>query len=192
MHPDSCGVFFITSTPKKQHKRSKTSKFQDLKKHSHRKRYTAPILLCSNHVATFQLELSGDVETNPGPVSCNFCEKTVRKNSCQLFYATCKGSSHVKCHKNLTIKTLQKVTVWTCHRCVWSVLPFYNSRTFDETPTDHQDVDTVDHHINTLDANRNRISIAHLNTQSIASSFAEFEEMLMRYQFDIITLSETC
>ena len=48
-----------------------------------------------------------------------------------------------------------------------------------------------DQHLNILDANRNRISISHLNTQSITSSFAEFEAMVMRYKFDIITLSET-
>ena len=124
------------------------------------------------------------------PSAVVFARKLYEKTP-QLFCATSKGSTHVKCHKNLTIKTVQKVTVGTCHRCLWSVLAFYNSRTFDETPTDHQDVDTVNHHINTLDANRNRISIAHLNTQSIASSFAEFEAMLMGYKFDMITLSET-
>ena len=59
----------------------KNFKISRPQKHSHRKRYTAPILLYSNHVATFQLKLFGDVETNPGPVSCSLCEKTVRKDS---------------------------------------------------------------------------------------------------------------
>ena len=45
----------------------------------------------------------------------------------------------------------------------------------------------ADQHINNLNVNRDRIRIAHLNT----SSFAEFEAMLMRTKFDIITLSET-
>ena len=150
-----------------------------LQKQHHHKRYNALILLYSNHVATFQLELSGDVETIPGPVSCNFCEKTVRKNSRQLICTTCEDSSHVKCHNlSLTINTVEKVTVWTCHRCLCSVLPFHNTRQIDETPTDLQAFDTTDHHMNTLDANKNQISIAHLNTQSITSSFAEFETML--------------
>ena len=173
---------------------TKQNKIQRLQQHFRRKRYTAPILLYHNHTATFQLELSGDIETNPGPISCNLCEKTVRKNSRQLHCSTCKESSHVKCHKNisLTINTVQKVTVWTCHRCLCSVLPFHNTRTIDETPADSQAVDDlIDQHLTTLDANRNRISIAHLNTQSIASSFAEFEAMLTRYKFDIMTLSET-
>lgn len=184
-------VCFLCQNTEKTAQTEQNFEISRLQKHFHRKRYTAPILLYNNHVATFQLELSGDVETNPGPVSCTLCAKTVRKDSCQLFCATCKASSHVKCHKNLTIKTVQKVTVWTCHCCLWSVLPFYNSRTIDKTSTNHVDAGTIDHHINTLDANRNRISIAHLNTQSITSSFTEFEAMLMRYKFDIITLSET-
>ena len=55
-----------------------------------------------------------------------------------------------------------------------------------------QDVDLIDKHINNLNANRDRISIAHLSsTQSITSSFAEFETMLMRTKFDIIILFET-
>ena len=37
----------------------------------------------------------------------------------------------------------------------------------------------------------NETSIAHLNTQSMTSSFPEFEAMLSAYKFDIITLSET-
>ena len=34
-------------------------------------------------------------------------------------------------------------------------------------------------------------SIAHINTQSLLSSFDEFRIMLLTYKFDIITLSET-
>ena len=185
-------VCLLCCNAKKTTQTEQNFKISRLQKHPHRKRYTAPILLYSNHVATFQLELSGDVETIPGPVSCNFCENTVRKNSRQLICATCEDSSHVKCHNlSLTINTVEKVTVWTCHRCLCSVLPFHNTRQIDETPTDLQAFDTTDHHMNTLDANKNQISIAHLNTQSITSSFAEFETMLTRYKFDIITLSET-
>ena len=42
-----------------------------------------------------------------------------------------------------------------------------------------------------LDQNRNRTSIAHLNTQCLSSTFDEFHVMLNEYQFDIITMSET-
>ena len=49
-----------------------------------RKKRSAPILYYSNHSARFQLLISGDVETNPGPTTCGICERTVRKNSHQM------------------------------------------------------------------------------------------------------------
>ena len=42
-----------------------------------------------------------------------------------------------------------------------------------------------------LDQNRNRTSIAYLNTQCLSSTFDEFHVMLNEYQFDIIAMSET-
>ena len=42
-----------------------------------------------------------------------------------------------------------------------------------------------------LDQNRNRTSIANLNTQCLSSTFDEFHVMLNECQFDIITMSET-
>ena len=42
-----------------------------------------------------------------------------------------------------------------------------------------------------LGQNRNRTSIAHLNTQCISLTFNEFHVMLNEYRFDIITMSET-
>ena len=49
-----------------------------------RKKRSAPILYYPNHSARFQLLISGDVETNPGPTTCGICERTVRKNSHQM------------------------------------------------------------------------------------------------------------
>ena len=45
--------------------------------------------------------------------------------------------------------------------------------------------------VNHLEENRNWNSIARLNTQSLLSSFAEFEFMLNTYKFDILGLIET-
>ena len=42
-----------------------------------------------------------------------------------------------------------------------------------------------------LKENRNRTSIAHLNTRSLLKSFAEFELMLNTYKFDMLALTET-
>ena len=160
-----------------------------------RRRYTAPILLYHNHIATFQIILSGDVETNPGPVTCPLCQKTVRKNSLQFCCSVCKDTTHAKCHKSFSKAqtTTQKVMSWTCYRCLCSELPFHGTRNIDDhtSPVEDTGDHVADNHLDILNANRNRISISHLNTQSITSSFAEFEAMLMRYKFDIITLSET-
>ena len=42
-----------------------------------------------------------------------------------------------------------------------------------------------------LDQNRNRTSIAHANTQCLSSTFDEFHVVLIKYQFNVITMSET-
>ena len=47
------------------------------------------------------------------------------------------------------------------------------------------------HTVMKLDQYRQHLSNAHLNTQSISLTFAQFEAMLNTHQFDIITLSET-
>ena len=44
---------------------------------------------------------------------------------------------------------------------------------------------------NLLETNRNHLSIAHLNRQSMSSTFDEFQVMLYQHPFDIITLSKT-
>ena len=46
-------------------------------------------------------------------------------------------------------------------------------------------------HSETLETYRNYFSIAHLNTQSMSSTFDEFQVMLYQDPFDIITSSET-
>ena len=180
----------------------KKHSFSAVKQHGGRRRYTAPILFYQNHCATFNITLSGDIETNPGPGTCTIFQKTVRKNSTQFRCSTCKDSLHAKCLKKNFVNTnsQQKVKQWTCRLCLCAELPFHGTRSIngqlsapDSQPTTTIMVDDpqADQHINTLNANNDRISIAHLNTQSITSSFAEFEAMLMRYKFDIITLSET-
>ena len=58
--------------------------FSRIKSSFCRKKRSAPILYYSNHSARFQLLISGDVETNPGPTTCGICERTVRKNSHQM------------------------------------------------------------------------------------------------------------
>ena len=60
---------------------NKNTRFLLAKQHGGKRRSTTPILLYQNHCATFNIILSGGIETNQGPVTCTFCEKSVRKNS---------------------------------------------------------------------------------------------------------------
>jgi len=72
--------------------------------------------------------ISGDIEINPGPVTCQQCEKTVRKNSKRLEYEVCKEFVHQKCLKNAVInmKYQQTSYKWTYTKCAFSILPFHN------------------------------------------------------------------
>ena len=60
-----------------------------------KRRYCAPINLYANHSAMFQLIISGDIETNPGPVNCDSCQKTVRSNQRQLVCENCCNHSFI-------------------------------------------------------------------------------------------------
>ena len=78
-----------------------------------------------------------------------------------------------------------------CTQCTNTLLPFFNSRDLVENPITNVPDNERDVHLNILNGYRNKISIAHLNTRSVTSLFLEFEAMLSKHQFDIITLSET-
>ena len=111
----------------------------------HKKRYCIPISLYSNNCITFQLILSGDIETNSGPnqrVTC--CEKIIRKNSSRYDCQVCRDSTHVKCLNNtLLSRTVLKVNQWTCICCFSVELPFRNTRDlFDVTNNENLD-DTI-------------------------------------------------
>ena len=161
--------------------------FSRIKSSFCRKKRSAPILYYSSHSARFQLLISGDVETNPGPTTCGICERTVRKNSHQNECSQCFTKAHSKC-----ITTQSSLnTNWMCTQCTNTLLPFFNSRDLVENPITNVPNNERDVHLNILNGYRNKISIAHLNTRSVTSSFPEFEAMLSKHQFDITTLSET-
>ena len=70
----------------------------------------------------------------------------------------------------------------------------YNRRNldFDSTVADEATIlQTNNYHIETLKNYQKYTSIAHINSQSILSTFDEFAVMLKSYEFDIITFSET-
>ena len=53
------------------------------------------------------------------------------------------------------------------------------------------DANYTNEHLEKLDELKKHISIYHLNTQSMSSTFDEFQLMINQTRFDVITLSET-
>ncbi|CAB4036838.1 Hypothetical predicted protein [Paramuricea clavata] len=155
----------------------------------------------SNSVASYRLLLiAGDVHPQPGPsaaektrvkkttVKCPQCEKIVKRN-----------------HKRSNSWFIKNAGAhdprsWTCPECTLSELPFFNVKDLEilERKGNEQINSTLDSELETLDfiaeALRNHpkhLSIMHLNTQSMVSSFNEFQTLVSDCPMDIITMSET-
>jgi len=191
-------LYDVRITPRKIYRKSKNLK------------RSRPIGYYSNSDATKQIILSGDIETNPGPAKnlnqgqnknkskapkCNKCEKTIRSNSKSLECLHCKTLTHFKCNNHVTwLNTKSTIQQWTCSTCESRELPFFNCRdlnTSNISTTTSKDADYENEHIEKLEELKKHISISHLNTQSMTSTFDEFQLMVHQTNFDIITLSET-
>ena len=100
---------------------------------------------------------------------------------------------HVKRSNNqLNQNASNKAYEWACSNC--TALPFYSRRNsdFDSTVADETTIlHTNNCHIQTLNYYQKYTSVAHINCQSILSTFHEFAVRLKSYEFDIISLSET-
>ena len=155
--------------------------------------YSAPISYYGNHCSRYRLQLSGDIEINPGPTLCISCDKTVRINSKRVECICCKEQQHLACCKNpaITVQSARIPAPWTCNQCLLSILPFHQVREINETETIPDNDQYVQPSLTLLNNHRKHLSVAHLNTQSMASTFGQFEAMLEAHQFDLITLSET-
>ena len=152
-----------------------------------KRRYCAPINLYANHSAMFQLIISGDIESNPGPVNCDSCQKTVRSNQRQLVCENCFSKSHMKCSVKIILNG-PKIRTWTCHVCTNRLLPFHNV-SIEETIIEERSHDQADESFQV--PHQNNTSTAHLNARSICSSFPEFQLFVETYRFDFMTTSET-
>ena len=152
-----------------------------------KRRYCALINLYANHSAMFQLIISGDIETNPGPVNCDSCQKTVISNQRQLVCENCFSKSHMKCSVKIILNG-PKIQTWTCHVCTNRLLPFHNV-SIEETIIEERSHDQTDESFQV--PHQNNTSIAHLNARSICSSFPEFQLFVETYKFDFMTTSET-
>ena len=104
----------------------------------------------------------------------------------------CKLLVHLNCaNVNLKIENSKIVILWSCHVCTLRELPLYHQ---DVLSMNKKEV-AVDNYINTyvtkLQELKTHISIYHLDTQSMTSTFDKFQFMVNESKFDIITISET-
>ena len=151
-----------------------------------RRNWTDPLQRYNNQCSTLRLLDSGDVGSNPGPIKYTACDKTVRRNARYIKCEVCHSNTHIKCCGGRIAGT------WLCQTCTLLILPFNTVRDL------HNYDNGADIEILRLNQcqhseilRSNGTSIAHLNTQSMTSSFPEFKAMLLAYKFNNITLSET-
>ena len=153
-------------------------------------------MFCSKHSITFDTYLLScrfhcvDIFY----VNCRSCETFTVTNSGAVLCEHCLEMCHVKCSNHqLNQNASNKAYEWTYPNCIHTALPFYNRRNLDldsavadETTILHAN----NYHIETLKNYQKYISIAHIISQSILSTFDEFAVMLKSYEFDIISLKE--
>ena len=115
-----------------------------------------------------------------------------------MLCTTCMGLTHVSC-TSLSKERQKQITSphpleWTCNSCTIAELPFYKERDLLVTEKDQeQSFEPLlrDPHKSLLESKSNSLKFMHLNTQSMRSTFDEFQVLVHTYPFDIITLSET-
>ena len=182
---------------------------------SRKRRTKSRICYYSNSTATFQLLLiAGGVAQNPGPETekaealrprrtpapvCPQCEKTVRCNQKRLQCNICFNTTHASCVQLSYLKHLgsAKAVEWTCQECTISVFPFFCedvSDAHEAVCNNTTDVEFEDPHLDALKRNSknlSQLSVVHINTQSMVSTFDHLLIAIERYSFDIISMSET-
>ena len=136
----------------------------------------------------FNLILSGDVKENPGTgfrkLKCNQCEKTVISKCCKNYF-------HETCIKYVFVTVGR---TFTCSDCFFYELLFRNCHLPVDNLTislNYENFVDFNPYLEMLNNHRNRVSIAHLNTQRLLSTFDEFEVMLDTYEFHVKALTET-
>ncbi|EDO28986.1 predicted protein [Nematostella vectensis] len=134
---------------------------------------------------------TGNIHKVPASLKCDNCEKTIRKNQKSVACEVCFGQQHIKCTE-LNVKCVNATL--TCPKCTLSVLPFYNIASIDtsfEEMDSNSAYDSTQLISETLKEHSNNLSIMHFNTQSMLSSFNEFQVLVSQLPMDIITMSET-
>ena len=107
-----------------------------------------------------------------------------------------KDEAHLLYSNSYNVKITDSRTpaIWTCSKCYFRELPFAFLRDIeDDENTDLPSSATyhVNIHAEKLKEYHKYLSIAHLNTQSMSSTFDEFQVLINENQFDTVTLFET-
>ena len=137
--------------------------------------------------------LSGDINLNPGPVKdpCFLCNKGCRSNQKAIQCDDCDNWYHVKCigMKNDEYFDLVSDTSanWICTKCICSLpshLPDMNDDYRESSSTSHE---STDPEIRMLRG----FKVGHLNVNRLFNKLDSVKELIDKYSFDILALSET-
>ena len=104
----------------------------------------------------------------------------------------CKLLAHLNCaNVNLKIENSKIARLWSCHACTLRELPLYHQDVLSMNKNEVANDNYTSTHVTKLQEIKIHISICHLNTQSITSTFDKSQFLVNESKFDIITLSET-
>lgn len=177
------------------------------------KRSRRPVLFYSNSCAARQVLLQGDdISLILGPEGkkktskCHSCIKSIRINQAKVNCSVCFNMYHLKYSapdipQSQYGKAAHIPNKCTCSACsnmiLLSELPFYKCRPVSpvySTPNDQVDLNQSGHsdkHLEIYKSNSKHLSVMHLNTQCMTSTFGALSILINDYHFDIVTLSET-
>ena len=129
---------------------------------------------------------SSDLEVFKSIITYNFNKRLICQLCLDVVHANCVNLKH-------RVRNSIDAESWTCNDCLFHVLPFQNyDDIIDETPAVNVSPKNKNtHHIESLKHHHRHVSIAHLNTQSLVTTFDAFHLMLENHKFDIVALSET-
>ena len=173
------------------------------------KAYGRRIPYYSNAVATTQvlfLQLSGDVEANPGPAmkstkpQCCSCSMTLKKNQNGVRCLGCSSTFHIKCSamsRKELINYRRHGSPWYCFSCCMPQFTdsfFENSSgCLDLSAGDCLDMkDSIEWYSENINSYyKSNVKFGHLNINSVQNKMGEVRDMLIRNMFDILFIAET-
>lgn len=171
----------------------------------HGRSFLRSVAYYSNSTANFHLlrviNLSNDIEVNPGPVKnpCGVCSKPLRSNQRTLTCCNCEIRQHAKCvDVNKTqFLALSNSNDWCCSCCS---LPQFTDSFFDaslstSTSSSVSCVSQLDDSSNSssvsLELDGSNLKCLYLNIRSCRNKTVNFQALIYSLDYDIILLTES-